>query len=272
MWAHGLITETARASATISYLVNSFSTYGTERRLFGKTNPEVSQHYDTLITPKGWAFSIWAFIFIGETLGLVLIWTNNSFAKEYDKILVPFTYACILQSLWCVLFSKEKILLSAAVLSGIAICLKLCSDEILPVEVAEQSSIILYLGHAVISYPIRVHFAWTTAAALINWNMFIVSLRVPGLEVFPALISVWLAAGIASYRALFIGDSIFPAVLAWSFIAMGGKIQSSPPESYAKDAPFLEVTRTHQFDYHNYILCHGITDLTSIKLSLFHAP
>lgn len=248
MWAPGMITETARVSATVSYLLNSFSTYGTERRLFGKTNPEVSQHYDTLITPKGWAFSIWALIFIGETLGLVVIWTNNSFAKEYETILVPFTYACILQSLWCVLFSKEKILLSATVLTCIAICLKLCSDEILSVVVAEPSSIALYLGHAIISYPIRVHFAWTTAAALINWNMFIVSLRVPGLEVFPALISVWLAAGIASYRALFIGDSIFPAVLAWSFIAMGGKIQSSPPEQYAKDATFLEVTHTHHLN------------------------
>ena len=255
MWAHSLITETARVSATVSYLLNSFSTYGTERRLFGKTNPEVSQHYDTLITPKGWAFSIWAFIFIGETLGLVLIWTNNSFAKEYDSILVPFTYACILQSLWCILFSKEKILLSAAVLSGIAICLKLCSDEIFSVPVAESSSITLYLGHAIISYPIRVHFAWTTAAALINWNMFIVSLEVPGLEIFPALISVWFAAGIASYRALFIGDSIFPAVLAWSFIAMGGKIQSSPPEKYAKDAPFLEVIHSKQPENSKFILC-----------------
>lgn len=242
MWAHKSIIETARASATISYLLNTFSTYGTERRLFGRTNPEVSQRHDTLITPKGWAFSIWAIIFVGESLGLLLIWTNALYSTHYNEILVPFTYACILQSLWCVFFSKEKMLLSAIALTGIALCLKLCSDEISTIAMAAPfTSEIPYISNILISYPIRIHFAWTTAAALINWNMFIVSLRIPGLEVFPALLSVWIATGIALFRAFFLADSIFPAVLAWAFSAMSGKIRSSPPENFARDASFLEV-------------------------------
>lgn len=241
MWAHNSIIETARASATISYLLNTISTYGTERRLFGRTNPEVSQRHDTLITPKGWAFSIWAIIFVGESLGLLLIWTNALCSTQYNEILVPFTYACILQSLWCIFFSKEKMLFSAIALTGIALCLKLCSDEISAVATVASASTIPYISNILITYPIRIHFAWTTAAALINWNMFIVSLRIPGLEVFPALFSVWIAAGIALFRALFLADSIFPAVLAWAFSAMSGKIRSSPPENFARDASFLEV-------------------------------
>jgi tryptophan-rich sensory protein len=241
MWAHKSIIETARASATISYLLNTFSTYGTERRLFGRTNPEVSQRHDTLITPKGWAFSIWAIIFVGESLGLLLIWTNALYSTEYNEILVPFTYACILQSFWCVFFSKEKMLISAIALTGIALCLKRCSDEISVVAMAASTSEIPYISNILISFPIRIHFAWTTAAALINWNMFIVSLRIPGLEVFPALFSVWIATGIALFRAFFLADSIFPAVLAWAFSAMSGKIRSSPPENFARDASFLEV-------------------------------
>ena len=89
MWAQRQIVESARTSATISYLLNTISTYGTERRLFGSTNPEVSQRYDTLVTPKGWAFAIWALIFVGETLGLICIWSNDGYAKYYDSILVP---------------------------------------------------------------------------------------------------------------------------------------------------------------------------------------
>ena len=241
MWAHSHVIDAARASATISYLVNSLSTYGTEIRLFGKTNPEVSQRYDTLITPKGWAFSIWALIFVGEALGLTYIWTSSIDKNEYNNILIPFTYACILQSVWCVFFSKENMLLSAIALSGIAYCLKLCSDEIFAITIAESSSTVPYIAQALISYPIRIHFAWTTAATLINWNMLLVSLQIPGLEVLPALTSVWMAAGIGAFRAFFLADAIFPAFIAWAVAAMSGKIRSSPPEHFAKDTVFLEV-------------------------------
>lgn len=180
MWVSSQIVENARTSATISYLINTISTYGTERKLFGRINPEVSQRFDTLVTPKGWAFAIWAFIFIGETLGLLFMWTNTSCAKEFNEILVPFTYACILQSLWCIFFSKEQMFLSAVALTGIAYYLKICSDEIFKIAASESLTHIPYIAEAAISFPIRMHFAWTTAAALINWNMLVVSMRIPG--------------------------------------------------------------------------------------------
>ena len=44
-----------------------------------------------------------------------------------------------------------------------------------------------------------------------------------------AFASVWLAAGVGSYRALFMSDGVFPAVLAWSFAWMSSKIRHNPP-------------------------------------------
>jgi hypothetical protein len=72
-------------------------------------------------------------------------------------------------------------------------------------ELTSSSALIPFIAHALITYPIRIHFGWTTAAALINWNMFVVSFRQQGLEVFPALFSVWFAASIAAFRANILG-------------------------------------------------------------------
>jgi tryptophan-rich sensory protein len=74
-----------------------------------------------LIYNTGWAFSIWGIIFVGEILGLLVLWVDESSAKEFSSILVPFTYACILQSIWCVFFSREQMFLSAMALTGIYI-------------------------------------------------------------------------------------------------------------------------------------------------------
>mmetsp|Transcript_9005 Transcript_9005/g.8895 ORF Transcript_9005/g.8895 Transcript_9005/m.8895 type:complete len:324 (-) Transcript_9005:122-1093(-) len=248
MWRQTL-TDHARASATVSYVINSCSNYSTERGLYGRTNPEVSERFDTLITPKGWAFSIWGIIFVGEILGLLVLWVDESSVKEFSSILVPFTYACILQSIWCVFFSREQMFLSAMALTGIAYSLKLCSDgidlnEIRMAELTSSSALIPFIAHALITYPIRIHFGWTTAAALINWNMFVVSFRQQGLEVFPALFSVWFAASIAAFRANILGDAIFAIVIAWAFLAMCAKIRSSPPKIFCKDFVFLEILET----------------------------
>jgi hypothetical protein len=135
--------------------------------------------------------------------------------------------------------------MSAMSLTGIAYSLKLCSDEIVlnEIRLAEltSSSAIPLIAHALITYPIRIHFGWTTAAALINWNMFVVSYRHQGLEVFPALLSVWLAASIAAFRANILGDAVFASVIAWAFLAMCAKIRTSPPQTFSKDSSFLEV-------------------------------
>jgi len=72
--------------------------------------------------------------------------------------------------------------------------------------------------------------------------------------VVAAFASVWLAAGVGSYRALFMSDGVFPAVLAWSFAWMSSKIRHNPPLgrfsislhtfSLEVSLPFLSHTNT----------------------------
>jgi len=144
-------------------VASNFSKYG------GKDNKEVSATYDTLLTPDGYAFSIWGVIFIGEALGLLYLCNVETMLTG---VLVPFLYATLFQSLWTISFSRELLLASALILTFIAISLYQCCNEL---RVAQLT----VLGQLLVAYPIRIHWAWTTAAALINWNMFLVSLNYP---------------------------------------------------------------------------------------------
>ena len=138
-------------------------------KLGGKSNVEVSKTFETLVTPDGWAFSIWSVIFIGEALGLVYLCNEQA---TLTGVLVPFLYATLLQSLWSIAFSRELLLASALILTFITFSLYQCCNEL---RVAQLT----VLGQLLVAYPIRIHFAWCTAAALINWNMFLVSLNYP---------------------------------------------------------------------------------------------
>ena len=57
------------------YIINVVITYGVGvLGWYGKTNSEVSAEYPTLLTPVGWAFSIWAVIFIAQG-----VWVGQQF-------------------------------------------------------------------------------------------------------------------------------------------------------------------------------------------------
>merc|ERR1719424_2158416 len=54
-----------------AYVLNSAVTYSSLTGIFGATNSELSNKYQTLVTPAGWAFSIWGVIFIWEGVFVV---------------------------------------------------------------------------------------------------------------------------------------------------------------------------------------------------------
>ena len=54
------------------YVLNVVVTYLSMTGIFGPTNSDLSQKYQTLVTPAGWAFSIWGAIFILEGIFVVV--------------------------------------------------------------------------------------------------------------------------------------------------------------------------------------------------------
>merc|ERR1711871_690977 len=90
----------------------------------GKTNSEVSKEYRSIVTPAGWAFSIWSVIFVGELI--FTIWQTCPGQRD-SPILKKLGYwwvaTNVLQSAWTFAFAYENMWLAAVILSGICVCL-----------------------------------------------------------------------------------------------------------------------------------------------------
>jgi hypothetical protein len=92
------------------FILNVFITYaGGMATLFGgKNNSQISEEYTAIITPAGWAFSIWGIIFIGE--GVFTVWQSLP-AQKGCHTLAAIGYwwlaACVIQSMWTFAFAYE---------------------------------------------------------------------------------------------------------------------------------------------------------------------
>lgn len=170
----------------------------------------------TLLTPAGWAFAIWAPIFVGELAStiraLVLV---DAAASEASPIVVDilqrasagFIVAQIFQTLWAASFRPKYIprtrsslaetttkskfkrrfrqwttYISCFHLTGIAVALSRAHaayspdrwsrkyNNSRPTTSSPSNGNISQTDYILHLLPMTLHFGWTTAAALVNWN------------------------------------------------------------------------------------------------------
>jgi len=96
----------------LAYAVNTTVTYISMTGIFGATNTEISHKYQTLVTPAGWAFSIWGIIFIWE--GVFVVAQFFPAYRDSDTVsrISPWCRAlCMFQSVWTLVFAQDWITL-----------------------------------------------------------------------------------------------------------------------------------------------------------------
>ena len=127
----------------------------------------------TLVSPSGWAFSIWGVIFLGE-----LVFCSSSFLVEESSPVAQviknasggFMMGQVFQILWTASFRpkyKGRLMyISAAMLSGIAWSLSRAHAGF-ALDTASSYGMGQYLLYF---FPMSLHFGWTMAASLVNLN------------------------------------------------------------------------------------------------------
>lgn len=125
----------------------------------------------TLVNPSGWAFAIWAPIYLGEAafVAAQVFASDATTMALLPHLTAPFVAANLFQSLWCASFRPSfskgwERYISAAMLTGTGYSLSLVQSAGSAATVAD-SSIISYL-----LLPMTIHFGWVTAASLVNLN------------------------------------------------------------------------------------------------------
>uniref|UniRef100_A0A7S2LGL1 Uncharacterized protein n=1 Tax=Leptocylindrus danicus TaxID=163516 RepID=A0A7S2LGL1_9STRA len=251
----------------VAYVVNLIVTYGIGVLGIGglPNNSELSDKYPTLITPAGWAFSIWAIIFISQAVFIVAQCFKKYRAHPLVQDGVGYWYVgtCISQAGWSIAFGYEVIWLSLVLM--IAILISLVGLLVSQYKLKPGN----FWDYVILCFPFAIHCGWIIAATFLNISVLLVSEDVDATsQLSAAILSVAALLSLAVYTLLALSspEYVVAVVLAWANAGISSELSDPPTEirehfdSVVTDA--LENSVTWAYAIILAILC--ITVITNV--------
>lgn len=200
-----------------AYIINTIVTYTSLTGIFGATNTELSKKYQTLVTPAGWAFSIWGPIFIWEGIFVVAqLMPRFRCSEVVSKMSCWWWALCSCQVAWTLAFAQDQVSLSLVfMLSILASLLGLSySTDGLKLATAE---------YFLLRAPMSLQLGWIIAASIVNINVQADAARSSQEALLAvAVISNAAVIGVVTYFTFAVcsPDPIVGFVAAWAFAAI----------------------------------------------------
>lgn len=201
----------------IAYLVNCFVTFaiGTFGLFDRPTNGDISDKYQTIVTPFGTSFSIWGVIFLWQALWVA--WQLLPSQRNSEGVVKAGYYYPVMtafQAGWTISFSYEIMWFSLV-----------CMYAILATLIAASMSLQTYKktikGYLLWQGPFSIQTGWIMAASAVMTNVVPVAYgaSVAAKLAVSSLTLVALAATAISWLASYPVDFAIPLVILW---ALGG--------------------------------------------------
>ncbi len=150
----------------ILMLVNFLSAKG---YINATSQSDVSASFPTLITPAGYAFSIWgvlySIIFIGFIFSLFSI--NNYYKRSLESISKLFLLSCVINIAWTFVFSYKYIGISAILIVLLLISLLMIIMKLQRVNKGKLGIFEIGFG---------LYAGWLSIASVVNISAFLVSI------------------------------------------------------------------------------------------------
>jgi len=205
-----------------AYVINIAVTYASLTGIFGETNTVLSKKYQTLVTPVGWAFSIWGPIFIWEAVFAIAQMLPKYRESEIVHAVCPYwCLACSFQVAWSIAFGADLILPAFVCMLGILVSL-FCS-----MWVADQLTDAALLEFWLLRAPFSLHAGWIVAASAVNFNVLADSrmadastLLALAVVSFGIILAVAALASVAWPKP----DSIICFVAAWALAGVAAEL------------------------------------------------
>jgi tryptophan-rich sensory protein len=184
----------------------------------GQTNADVSNSFPTLITPAGYAFSIWGIIYILLGAFAVFQFHRGATWRFYNRIWPWFMLSCAANALWLVVFQNGWLGLSVLVI--LLLLTSLGAMCILHYRFKTQ----LNTTHRFFfQVPFSLYFGWVSVATMVNVAVYFTSLG-PGWlvanELWIAMAVLIAGFGIAMYVLLSQNDYVYAAAVIWAYVAI----------------------------------------------------
>ena len=204
----------------ITIFINYVSNTGV---INGKTIGEVSGKYSTLVTPAGYAFSIWGLIYLALGALVVYQWIQASRSNPAEESLKRVGYKLalvnILNCLWVLLWLYGMLTLSVLVMIGILISLTLLTVYIAQGKQSNAAE------NWFVKFPIYIYQGWIIVALVANTSASLVSSSFDFLfsDSIWAVLVIALAFGIYIFQTYQLKQSVSMLVGVWGISAIGVK-------------------------------------------------
>lgn len=199
------------------------NTLGAVGLINGLTQKQISDMYQTLITPSPATFSIWSVIYSLLLISVIVMIVKKDdpyYQSVLDQISGLFRISCILNIAWIVSFSFVLVELSVVFILGFVITLALICRKLLMIQQGKRwllpLSFGLYTGWLVIATVVNI------AAALVKlkWNGFGI-----GDEIWASVILI-IAVLLVIAILVKIRNAAFPLPVAWAYFGIYRNLSS----------------------------------------------
>ncbi|XP_071836441.1 uncharacterized protein [Apostichopus japonicus] len=180
--------------ATLAFIVVqgfSFLDFGEENDRFESSTGNISDRFDTEITPAGWTFSIWGVIYIFQALWIIYILISICRRTESGPLyknpmivsvlfLAVYALNMALNVSWLLLWDRLMFEVALAVLILITFTLYVCLiDYHIRInknvkQLAKGNKLDLFLFRLFLQNGVSIYATWCTIATLINLTIVLV--------------------------------------------------------------------------------------------------
>ena len=218
--------------ATVGTIV--FNVLATMGRVNRVTPDVISAKYPTVLTPAGYAFSIWALIYVGM-LTFSIYQMLNANLSRFRNVRSLYIVSCVLNCAWIFFWHRDQIGVCLAIILMLLVTLLLLNIKFKDPDSLRES---LFT-----KAPFGIYFGWVTCAAIVNFAVFLayagVVMSAPAAAIFGSACIV-VAAGCAVIVRWRLTNYLYPIAVAWGLTAIAVKQSGNTPVVIA--AAFGAVT------------------------------
>lgn len=189
----------------------------------GVTPEVISAKYSTVVTPAGYAFTIWSLIYVGMLAFSIYQALPSNLAK-FRPVRTLYILSCLLNCGWIYFWHREAIAICLALILGLLVTLIMMIAILRNPKTTREA---LFT-----TAPLGLYAGWVTAATLVNLAILLVSSG-SGLSsqawnfLGSALIVVAaLAAVVVRWK---LRNFLYPLAVAWAMTAIGVKQSGNTP-------------------------------------------
>lgn len=201
--------------ATIGTII--FNAMAATGRVNGVTPEVISDKYPTVITPAGYAFSIWSLIYVGLiAFGIYQMLPRN--LVRFRNVRSLYVITCVLNCSWIYFWHREQIGVCIGLIFALLISLVVMLVQFRKTEAG---------GGAIFTKGVfGLYAGWVTAATLVNFAILIKSvdgISSPGSWNLVGAAFLVVAAAMAVLVRFQLKNYVYPLAIAWAATAIAVK-------------------------------------------------